>query len=70
MELQTIKTDVLILGSGGAGLFGESAAVAALEEGEDHGLKNYKDEMKQLSTGARGMALPASPPSAAGFWPS
>ena len=29
---------------GGAKLFGESAAIAALEEGEDHGLKVYRDD--------------------------
>jgi hypothetical protein len=28
---------------GGAKLFGEKAAIAALEEGEDHGLKLYRD---------------------------
>lgn len=34
---------------GGAKLFGESAAVAALEEGEDHGLSDYRDDLKKLS---------------------
>ena len=29
---------------GGAKVFGESAAISALEEGEDHGLKMYKDD--------------------------
>lgn len=30
---------------GAAKVFGEKAAVAALEEGEDHGLKDYRDEL-------------------------
>ncbi|HEU0033885.1 MAG TPA: DUF2383 domain-containing protein [Kofleriaceae bacterium] len=30
---------------GGARLFGDKAAVAALEEGEDHGLADYKREL-------------------------
>lgn len=30
--------------AGGAKLFGESAAISALEEGEDHGLKMYRDD--------------------------
>lgn len=30
---------------GTAKAFGEKAAVAALEEGEDHGLKDYRDEL-------------------------
>jgi uncharacterized protein (TIGR02284 family) len=30
---------------GTAKVFGEKAAVAALEEGEDHGLKDYRDEL-------------------------
>jgi uncharacterized protein (TIGR02284 family) len=30
---------------GGAKLFGKKAAIAALEEGEDHGLKDYKEEL-------------------------
>jgi len=38
----------------GAKLFGEKAAVAALEEGEEHGLRLYRDELDKLdaSTGA------------------
>lgn len=40
---------------GGAKLFGESAAVAALEEGEDHGLNDYQGDLHELSAGARQM---------------
>jgi uncharacterized protein (TIGR02284 family) len=35
---------------GGAKVFGESTAVAALEEGEDHGLKQYSTDDKDLPT--------------------
>jgi rubrerythrin len=40
---------------GGAKLFGEKAAIAALEEGEDHGLKLYRDrgDMEKLDADAR-----------------
>jgi uncharacterized protein (TIGR02284 family) len=34
---------------GGAKLFGKSAAVAALEEGEDHGKRLYQDNLNELS---------------------
>lgn len=34
---------------GGAKLFGEKAAVAALEEGEDHGIRLYRDELKDMT---------------------
>jgi uncharacterized protein (TIGR02284 family) len=34
---------------GGAKLFGKSAAIAALEEGEDHGKRLYEDNMDELS---------------------
>lgn len=34
---------------GGAKLFGDSPAVAALEEGEDHGLADYKRDLDKLS---------------------
>lgn len=34
---------------GGAKLFGDSAAVAALEQGEDHGLKDYRGDLEDLS---------------------
>ncbi len=48
---------------GGAKLFGESTAVAALEEGEDHGLANYCKDLSALSPGAqtlvRSKLLPA-----------
>jgi demethoxyubiquinone hydroxylase (CLK1/Coq7/Cat5 family) len=33
---------------GGAKLFGEKAAIAALEEGEDHGRDDYKRDVKDL----------------------
>src|ERR1051325_4995655 len=33
---------------GTAKVLGEKAAVAALEEGEDHGLKDYKNEIDEL----------------------
>jgi hypothetical protein len=38
---------------GGAKAFGEKAAVAALEEGEDHGLKLYRDDLDKLDATAR-----------------
>jgi demethoxyubiquinone hydroxylase (CLK1/Coq7/Cat5 family) len=38
---------------GGAKLFGEKAAVAALEEGEDHGLRDYRDELNKLDSELR-----------------
>jgi uncharacterized protein (TIGR02284 family) len=38
---------------GGAKIFGKSAAVAALEEGEDHGKRLYKDNVDELSPEAR-----------------
>ncbi len=34
---------------GGAKAFGEKAAIAALEEGEDHGRDDYKRDLKDLS---------------------
>ena len=39
--------------AGGAKLFGETAAVAALEEGEDHGLKEYRSDLDDLSPAAK-----------------
>jgi hypothetical protein len=33
---------------GGAKAFGKKAAIAALEEGEDHGLKQYRDDLPKL----------------------
>ena len=38
---------------GSAKAFGEKAAIAALEEGEDHGLKLYRNEMGKLDATAR-----------------
>jgi uncharacterized protein (TIGR02284 family) len=38
---------------GGAKVFGEKAAVAALEEGEDHGLRLYRNELDSLDLGTR-----------------
>ena len=38
---------------GGAKLFGEKAAVAALEEGEDHGRDDYKRDLKDLDAQGR-----------------
>jgi rubrerythrin len=38
---------------GGAKAFGERAAVSALEEGEDHGLKLYRDDLTKLDPASR-----------------
>ncbi|MEY4642740.1 MAG: hypothetical protein RLZZ227_2734 [Pseudomonadota bacterium] len=38
---------------GGAKAFGEQAALSALEEGEDKGLKDYRTEIEQLSDSTR-----------------
>jgi uncharacterized protein (TIGR02284 family) len=38
---------------GGATLFGEKAAIAALEEGEDHGRDDYKRDVTKLDPDAR-----------------
>jgi hypothetical protein len=38
---------------GGAKTFGERAAVSALEEGEDHGLKLYRDDLDKLDATSR-----------------
>lgn len=38
---------------GGAKLFGESMAISALEEGEDHGVNDYERDYDELSGGAR-----------------
>lgn len=38
---------------GGAKLLGESAAIAALEEGEDHGLADYRRDLPELSAKSR-----------------
>ncbi|HLL25409.1 MAG TPA: DUF2383 domain-containing protein [Kofleriaceae bacterium] len=37
----------------GAKVLGEKATLAALEEGEDHGLKDYKADLDDLDFGAR-----------------
>jgi len=38
---------------GSAKILGEKAAIAALEEGEDHGVKDYKVDVKDLDPQAR-----------------
>jgi len=38
---------------GSAKAFGERSAVAALEEGEDHGLKLYRDDLAKLDPASR-----------------
>jgi demethoxyubiquinone hydroxylase (CLK1/Coq7/Cat5 family) len=38
---------------GGASVFGKKAAVAALEEGEDHGQNDYKRDLDELSPQVR-----------------
>jgi uncharacterized protein (TIGR02284 family) len=38
---------------GGAAAFGDQAAIAALEEGEDHGLRDYRDDLDELDAEAR-----------------
>jgi hypothetical protein len=38
---------------GGAKIVGEKAAIAALEEGEDHGLKEYRVDDKDLDASVR-----------------
>lgn len=51
------------LTEGGAKVFGEKAAIAALEEGEDHGLKLYLNDLEKLDASTlqlvRGDLLPA-----------
>lgn len=42
---------------GGAKLFGESSAVAALEEGEDHGLKDYREDASEVSPQVRHLVV-------------
>ena len=41
------------LAEGGAKVFGASAAVSMLEEGEDHGLKDYRKNLDDLTTEQR-----------------
>ena len=38
---------------GGAKVFGESAAIAALEEGEDHGRDDYRSDIDELTPATR-----------------
>lgn len=38
---------------GGAKTFGDKAAIAALEEGEDHGRNDYRRDMDKLDTSSR-----------------
>ena len=38
---------------GGAKTFGEKAAIAALEEGEDHGRNDYRRDIDKLDTASR-----------------
>ncbi|HKP58952.1 MAG TPA: demethoxyubiquinone hydroxylase family protein [Polyangiales bacterium] len=38
---------------GGAKTFGDKAAIAALEEGEDHGRNDYRRDMDKLDTASR-----------------
>lgn len=38
---------------GGAAIFGDSAAVSALEDGEDHGLNDYRGDLEDLSPATR-----------------
>ena len=40
---------------GGAKLFGEKAAIAALEEGEDHGRNDYKRDVNELDAAGRAL---------------
>jgi hypothetical protein len=40
---------------GGARILGDKAAVAALEEGEDHGVKEYKAHVAELDAEARAL---------------
>lgn len=40
---------------GGAAAFGDKAAIAALEEGEDYGLKDYKDHLPDLDAESRAL---------------
>jgi uncharacterized protein (TIGR02284 family) len=42
---------------GGAGVFGESATISALEEGEDHGLKDYKSDLSKLDAQSQSFVL-------------
>ncbi len=41
------------LAEGGAKMFGAAAAVSVLEEGEDHGLSDYRNDLENLSPAER-----------------
>ena len=43
---------------GGARAFGKKAAIAALEEGEDHGLRQYRDDLPKLDGSIRSTLEP------------
>jgi demethoxyubiquinone hydroxylase (CLK1/Coq7/Cat5 family) len=40
---------------GGAAILGDKAAVAALEEGEDHGMKDYRADVNDLDASLRAL---------------
>jgi hypothetical protein len=42
-------------GRRGAALFGRKSALAALEEGEDHGLAQYRERLNDLDSESRRM---------------
>jgi len=42
---------------GGARLLGDKAAVAALESGEDHGLKDYRKDLDELDPNGRALVM-------------
>jgi uncharacterized protein (TIGR02284 family) len=42
---------------GGAKVFGVKAALAALEEGEDHGLRMYRDDLDELDASMQAFVL-------------
>jgi hypothetical protein len=42
---------------GGARVLGDKAAIAALEEGEDHGVKDYRSDLAQLDAQTQSLIL-------------
>ena len=46
---------------GGAKVLGEKATIAALEEGEDHGLADYKRDINDLDATTRGLVASLLP---------
>lgn len=42
---------------GSAAVLGEKAAIAALEEGEDHGLKDYRTDLEKLDAQTRAFIM-------------